>query len=92
MGEREAIALALRYTEGVSRFILRFRGGSEASPQDIERICSVPNLQVIDRVSQKMLLVEAAEDELRATIDAMSGWVMVPEQMIRMPDPRVKVK
>ena len=52
----------------------------------------MPDLQVIDRVSQKMLLVEAAEEELRATIDAMSGWVMVPEQMIRMPDPRVKVE
>jgi hypothetical protein len=39
-----------------------------------------------------MLLVEAPEAELKALIDSMSGWVMTPERMIPLPDPRPKLR
>jgi hypothetical protein len=35
-----------------------------------------------------MLLVEGPGEELRSLIDSLSDWVMAPERMVPLPDPR----
>jgi hypothetical protein len=37
-----------------------------------------------------MLLVEAPEVKVKSLMASMSGWVMTPEQMVPLPDPRPK--
>lgn len=76
----------------MGRFILRFRGTGPKPAEDVEHIRALPNISVLDDSSPRMLLVEAPEAELKALIDSMSGWVMTPERMIPLPDPRPKLR
>ena len=76
----------------MSRLILRFRGAGPSPVVDIERMRALPNTTVIDDSSDRMLLVEAPEAELKALIDKMQDWVMAPEQIIQLPNPRPKAK
>jgi len=76
----------------MGRFILRFRGTGPKPAEDIERIHALPQATVLDDSSPRMLLVEAPEAELKALIDLMPGWVMTPERMIPLPDPRPKLR
>jgi hypothetical protein len=76
----------------VERYILRFRGASSKPPEDVERIRASKNITVLDDSSPRMLLVEAPQVELKALVDAMPGWIVTPEQMIPLPDPRPKLR
>jgi hypothetical protein len=75
----------------MSRFVLRFRGKGPAPADDIERIRALPKTKVLDNTSPRMLLVEAPEEDLRALVDSLPEWVMTPEKMISLPDPRPKL-
>ncbi len=74
----------------MSRFILRFRGPEPEAVKDIERIRNLRHVKVIDDSSPRMLLIEASEVEAKSLMASMSGWVMTPERMISLPDPRPK--
>lgn len=76
----------------MSRFILRFRGTGRRPVEDIERIRASPNVTVLDDSSPHMLLVEAPEAELKSRVDTMPDWIIAPEQMIQLPNPRPKVR
>jgi hypothetical protein len=51
----------------------------------------VPGTEVLDH-SDRMLLVEGVQDELEAAARALDGWVLTPEKIISIPDPRKKIK
>lgn len=73
----------------VKRFILRFRATGPMPGEHIHRVCGLPSTTVLD-YSPRMLLVEGPEPELKALVASMPGWVMSPEQMIGVPNPRLK--
>ena len=75
----------------MSRFILRYRGTGAKPAADVERIQALANMTILDASSARMLLVEAPQAELQALVDSMPAWVMAPEQMIPLPDPRPKL-
>ena len=79
-----------RKVVAVERYILRFRGTSLKPPEDVERIRASKNITVLDDTSPRMLLVEAPQVELKALVDKLPGWIMTPERMIPLPDPRPK--
>lgn len=60
--------------------------------EDMLRIRSVPSVTILDRASDRMMLVDAPEAELRAAVEQMPGWVLVPEQTVPLPDTRKKVR
>jgi hypothetical protein len=72
-------------------FILRYRGSGSAQAGDIGRIRSLPNTAILDFSSDRMMLVDGPEEHLRAALKEMSGWIMIPEQTVPLPDPRKKV-
>lgn len=74
----------------VGRFIARYRGEGEAPASDLARIRSVPGASVLDQASPRMLLLEGPEESLRAAVGALPGWVLTPEQVYSLPDPRLK--
>jgi hypothetical protein len=74
----------------MSRFILRFRGPEPEAAKDVERIRALRQVKVLDDSSPRMLLVEAPEVEVKSLMASMSGWIMTPEQMVPLPDPRPK--
>ncbi len=74
----------------MSRFILRYRGEGSKPAGDVDRIHSLENTKVLDESSTRMLLVEGSEAGLRALVESMPQWVLTPERMIPLPDPRPK--
>lgn len=75
----------------IGRFILRFQGPGPRPDEDVEHIRALRDATVLDS-SARMLLVEAPEAEIRALVDTMPYWVMAPEQLIRLPDLRPKLR
>ena len=73
-----------------SRFILRFRGSGPIPAKDVERIRSLPDLNIIDSTS-RMLLVDAPQDKLKSFISSMPKWIMSEERIVSLPDPRPKI-
>ena len=76
----------------VERYVLRFRGAASKPPGDVERILASKGITVLDDSSPRMLLVEAGRVELQALVDTMPGWIMTPERVIPLPDPRPKLR
>jgi hypothetical protein len=72
------------------RFILRFRGSEPEAAKGVERIRALRQVRVIDDSSPRMLLIEAPEVKVKSLMASMSGWIMTPEQMVPLPDPRPK--
>jgi hypothetical protein len=74
------------------RFILRYRGKGSKPEEDVDRIRSLEDIEVVDESSPRMLLVEGPEAGLKALLESMSQWVLTPERMIPLPDPRLKTR
>lgn len=72
------------------RFILRYRGPVPQAAKDVKRIRALREVRVLDDSSPRMLLVEAPEVKVKSLMASMSGWIMAPEQMVPLPDPRPK--
>ena len=75
----------------IGRFILRYRGKGSIPDEDLGRIRSLSDVQIIDS-SPRMLLIEAPDDELKSALSSMSEWVVAKETLIPRPDPRPKLK
>ena len=75
----------------MSRFILRYRGQG-ARPQDaVEKILAIGGASVLED-SDRMMLVEAPEQELRKAIGSEADWIITPEVKYEVPDTRKKVR
>jgi len=74
----------------MSRFVLRYRGEGSKPAEDVNRIRSLQSLKVLDESSPRMLLVEGPGVRLKALVESMPEWVLTPERMIPIPDPRPK--
>jgi hypothetical protein len=73
-------------------FILRFRDSGVIRAEDVQRIRSLPKVTILDEASERMILVDGPEADLRAAVQQMPGWIIVPEQTIPLPDSRKKVR
>jgi len=60
--------------------------------EDLKRIHSLPKISVLDNSSQRMLLVEAPDQELKKLVSSMPDWVVSEEQSISLPDTREKIR
>lgn len=76
----------------MQRYILRFRGEGTKPPADVERIRALPMLRVVDDAGGRVMLVEAESEELTSLLDSMPDWVLSKEQMVPLPNPRLKVR
>ena len=76
----------------MSRFILRYGGKNPKPAADVRQILALRGLTLIDDSTPRMLLVDAPEDKLKILLDSLQGWVMSPEQIVQLPDPRPKLK
>ena len=74
----------------MNRFILRYEGEGPKPVEDVNRIRSVQNIKVLDESSPRMLLVEGPGANLKALVESMPEWVLTPQRMIPLPDPRPK--
>jgi hypothetical protein len=72
------------------RFILRYRGEGSKPAEDVSRIRSLQSIKVLDESSPRMLLVEGPGTRLKALVESMPEWVLTPERIISLPDPRPK--
>ena len=72
-------------------FILRYTGRPPKPGEHVARIRGTPNTTVLSE-SDKMLLVESSEAELRTVLQSCPGWVMSAERTIPVPDPKPKLK
>ena len=73
----------------IGRYILRFRGPGSTPPDDVRLISAVPGARVIDQ-SDRVLLVEAPDGELRQLVSGMSRWVIGEERRYPLPNSRPK--
>lgn len=73
------------------RFILRYTGSGRTPAEDVDRIRSSSDINVLDS-SPRMLLVEAQEIPLRSLVQSIPEWVVSEEQMIVRRDPRPKLR
>jgi len=73
-----------------SRFIFRFRGTGPIPSEDLARIRALPEVEIVDSTS-RMLLVQATEEDINSLAQTMPEWVLSPEQIVALPDPRPKV-
>ena len=74
----------------MNRFILRYEGEGPKPVEDVNRIRSLQNIKVLDESSPRMLLVEGPGARLKALVESMPEWVLTPQRMIPLPDPRPK--
>jgi hypothetical protein len=73
----------------IGRYILRFRGVGATPAEDVRLIRSVHGARVIDQ-SDRTLLVEAPDGELRRLMPNLSRWVIGDENSVPLPDARPK--
>ena len=69
----------------IGRYILRFRGPGATPAEDLRLIRSVRGARVIDE-SNRTLLVEAPDGELRKLVSTMSRWAIGEEHTVPLPD------
>jgi len=74
------------------RFVLRFGGDGAKPADDVERIRKLPEVELLDETSPRMMLVESHEQPLRELVESLPGWVLAPEQAIPLPDTRQRIK
>ena len=74
----------------MSRFVLRYRGKGKYPADTITKIQAVGASIIED--TDRMLLVDGPELELRDLFAADPDWVLAPELSYKMPDPRKTIK
>lgn len=75
----------------IGRFILRYRGQGSIPDEDLARIRSLSDAQIIDS-TPRMLLIEAPDQELKSALSSMSEWIVTEETYTPLPDPRPKLR
>ena len=82
-----AIVAAVLYGVAAVMQAIAVRAASNKPAEDVRQIRPVRGTRVIDE-SERMMLVEAPDGELRKLMSGLSRWVMGDEQTIPLPDPR----
>jgi hypothetical protein len=75
----------------MGRFILRYTGSGPTSASFVEQVRSHQDVSILDE-SPHMLLVDGPEAVLRRLLETSSGWLLVPESSVSLPDPRPQVE
>ena len=75
----------------MGRFIVRYRGKGARPERAVHRLREADGVQVIDE-TRRMLLVEGPEKAIRSACGDDDDWVVEPEQVYRLPDPRPSIK
>lgn len=75
----------------MTRFILRYGGGKEPNRDDLAAIRATRGLVVVDEASERMVLVEGRRSVLDQLVARLSGWILVEEDVVPLPDPRPRV-
>jgi len=75
----------------MGRFILRYTGDGPAPTSFVEQVRSHQDVSILD-MSPRMLLVDGPEAVLRRLLETSSGWLLVPERSVSLPDPRPQVE
>src|SRR6185295_9160122 len=73
------------------RFILRYRGQGARPQGAVDKIRGIGGASVLED-SDRMMLVEAPEQELREAFGAEADWIVTPEIKYEVPDTRKKVR
>ena len=76
----------------MSQFILRFQGRGEKPALDVARVRSLNEVTILDDSSPRMLLVKAPQSALAALMPNLPNWLVVEEEMTRLPDTRKKIR
>jgi hypothetical protein len=74
----------------VGQFILHYTGKGAAPAADLTAIRGQTGVRVLD-TSDRMVLVEAAEDAVRALAGEL-GWEVVPRRTYPVPDARPRLR
>lgn len=74
------------------RFVLRFAGDGAKPAHDLERIRNLPEANVLDESSARMILLETHEQPLRELVETLPGWIVSPEQAVPLPDTRKRIR
>jgi len=82
---------APRATSKRGRFVVRWEGPDSPPAGAVARLRGIAAFEILD-ATPRMLLVEAPEEELRAVVEGMPGWLLVPEKRIERPDPRRRAR
>lgn len=77
-------------SDGMPRFVVRYRRQGERPPDVLEKVHGITGASVLED-SGRMMLVEAPEQALRNTL-AEDDWLISPEVNHPVPDTRKKVK
>lgn len=70
----------------MGQFILRFRGAGPVPQKMIDRIRALPDASIV-RTTDKMLLVEGHEGQLRDLTESTGDWLLAPVQSYELPEP-----
>lgn len=72
------------------RFIVRYRGPGSKPAQVMDELRALPGSSILD-TTDKMVLVEAEEHDLRRVLGPGHQWLIAPEQTYELPEkpPRV---
>jgi hypothetical protein len=74
----------------MSRYVLRYQGEGPPPAPDLERIRSLPGLEVLAS-SPRLCLVEATAAAL-GRLREMPAWAVCPESTVGVPDTRKKAR
>ena len=69
----------------MGRFIVRYRGAGPKPDEMVERIRALKNASIVDS-SDRMLLVDGSEDQLRLLIGSSNDWFIAPVQSYELPE------
>jgi hypothetical protein len=75
----------------LERFIIRYRGAGPRPPDLVERIRALEDASIVES-TDRMLLVEANEDQLRNLLGSSKDWLVAPVRGYELPEhpPRIK--
>ncbi|MBL8361805.1 MAG: hypothetical protein JNN18_15035 [Rubrivivax sp.] len=74
------------------RFILRATGAPRADAERLaEALSGQRGVRVLDR-TPRMLLVTGPRPAVEGAMHAFAGWVLAPETMTPLPDPKPRLK
>src|SRR2546426_2998905 len=75
----------------MARFIVRYRRKGPKPEDAAERVARVPGTLVVEETG-RMLLVEGEEAAVRSAFPDAEEWLVEPERIFSIPDPRAKVE
>jgi len=75
----------------MARFIVRYRRKGPKPDDAAERMARVPGTRVVEE-TERMLLVEGEEAAVRSAFPDAGEWLVEPEKVYSIPDPRPKVE